>query len=136
MKSLLIDIVLLFPILTIGQTNSKTASGLIKIGPKLYVEQVPSYPGGDEALMKYIMTNLIYPEKAKQEMIQGTVFVTFVVKADGRISNIKVIRGIGYGCDEEAIRLFQTMPNWKPAMRNGEYQDVQMNFPVRFHLIK
>jgi protein TonB len=134
MKSLLIYILLLFPIFAIGQTNSKTDTSSYRLVPKPFVQQMPTFLGGDEALFNYIKVNLRYPEKAKQAKIQGTVFVTFLVKADGRLNNIKLLQGIGYGCDEEAIRLVQTMPNWKPAKDKGENVDIQMNLPIKFKL--
>ena len=67
------------------------------------VETMPQYPGGDDALMKYLAINISYPQAAKDKGVQGTVFVTFVVEKDGKISNVKILRGIGSGCDEPTL---------------------------------
>jgi protein TonB len=97
-----------------------------------YVEQQPTFPGGDSLINKFLYDNLKYPELALKTNIQGKVFVTFVVNSNGKISDVKVIRGIGGGCDEEAIRLIKSMPNWIPGKYNGKNVPVQMNLPVKF----
>ena len=83
------------------------------------VEQMPEFKGGEEALKKYISENLHYPEMARINGIQGTVYVQFVVEPDGSISRVTVLRGIGGGCDEEAVRLISTMPKWIPGRQKG-----------------
>ncbi len=98
------------------------------------VEELPEFPGGTSAMMDFLQTNLRYPEAAKDAGIQGTVFVSFVVESDGSISNIKVLRGIGGGCDEEAVRVVGMMPKWEPGRQRGEAVRVQFNMPVRFVL--
>ncbi len=85
-------------------------------------------------MMDFLQTNLRYPEAAKDAGIQGTVFVSFVVEPDGSISNIQVLRGIGGGCDEEAVRVVGMMPKWEPGYQRGEAVRVQFNMPVRFVL--
>ncbi|MFU8844779.1 MAG: TonB family protein [Bacteroidales bacterium] len=114
--------------------ESKTPRPEIDIRPVLNPEEVPSYPGGEEARMKFINENLKYPEEAKKAGIQGTVYVNFTVEADGSISNIKMLRGIGGGCDEEAVRVVEAMPEWVPAKQKGEAIRVQFNMPIRFAL--
>ncbi|MEJ2595383.1 MAG: energy transducer TonB, partial [bacterium] len=79
------------------------------------VESMPEFPGGMGELMKYLATNIKYPPLAKESGIQGRVFINFVVEPDGAISNVKVLRGIGGGCDEEAVRVVESMPKWKPG---------------------
>lgn len=96
------------------------------------VETMPQYPGGDDALMKYLAINISYPQAAKDKGVQGTVFVTFVVEKDGKISNVKILRGIGSGCDEEVIRVVKEMPEWKPGTQAGKPVRVQFNLPVKF----
>jgi protein TonB len=100
----------------------------------VFVEDQPGYPGGDEARLKYLRDNIKYPEMAKESGIQGTVYVTFVVEKDGRISNVKILRGIGGGCDEEAVRVIKGMPNWKPGKQRGRPVRAQFNMPIRFIL--
>jgi len=100
----------------------------------VFVEDQPGYPGGDAARIKYLQENIKYPEMAKESGIQGTVYVTFVVEKDGRITSVKILRGIGGGCDEEAVRVIKKMPGWKPGKQRGRPVRVQFNMPVRFVL--
>ncbi len=98
------------------------------------VEDNPEFPGGQEAMQKFLRDNIRYPTMAREAGIQGTVFVTFVVERDGSISNVEVVRGIGGGCDQEAVRVVKTMPTWKPGKQRGQPVRVQFNLPVRFML--
>ncbi len=98
------------------------------------VEEMPSFPGGEEALFKYLGSNIKYPAMARDAGIQGIVYVTFVVKEDGKISDVRVLRGVGGGCDEEAIRVVEKMPAWKPGKQRGKSVRVQYNLPIRFTL--
>ena len=98
------------------------------------VEVMPEYPGGIDALMKYLSENIKYPEIAKKESIQGRVFVNFVVEKSGKVNNVNIIRGIGGGCDEEAIRVISSMPDWKPGLENGKPVRVDYNIPIKFAL--
>lgn len=100
----------------------------------MVVEQMPDFPGGEEALYKYLAGNITYPQKAKESGIQGRVFVTFIVEQDGSISDVRVLRGIGGGCDEESIRVVKTMPKWIPGKQRGKPVRVQYNLPVKFSL--
>ncbi len=103
---------------------------------KIYdiVEEMPAFPGGDYELIKYIDENLNYPQDAMESGIQGRVFVKLIVEPNGSISNAKIIRGLGYGCDEEAIRVIESMPNWKPGRKNGVTVRVNIAVPVNFKL--
>jgi TonB family protein len=98
------------------------------------VEEMPSYPGGDEARIKFLVDNFVYPTSAKEKGIQGTVYITFVVGADGTVSNVKVLRGIGGGCDEEAVRIVKMMPKWIPGKQDGKNVSVIYNLPIKFKL--
>ncbi len=98
------------------------------------VEKMPSFPGGEEARNKYMIENITYPPKARQEGIQGRVFVTFIVEKDGAVSNVKILRGIGGGCDEEAVRVISMMPKWNPGIQRGQPVRVQFNMPIHFAL--
>ena len=105
-----------------------------KNGVYIRVEQQPQYTGGDDARIKFLRENIKYPEEARKAGIQGTVFVTFVVQADGAITNVKILRGIGGGCDEEAMRVVKMMPNWIPGTMQGKNVAVQFNLPIKFLL--
>jgi protein TonB len=96
------------------------------------VQQPPTFPGGMEKWMEYVKVNLKYPEKDKAEGYWGKVFVTFVIEKDGSVSNPKVVRGIGGGCDIEAIRLVKNSPKWNPGMQNEKAIRVQWTAMVLF----
>ena len=98
------------------------------------VEDQPSFPGGEEARLRFLRDNLRYPQIAREAGIQGTVFVTFVVERDGSVTDVRVIRGIGGGCDEEALRVVRAMPRWEPGRQRGQPVRVQFNMPIRFML--
>ena len=98
------------------------------------VEENPDFPGGEEARMKYLQENIKYPQMARESGIQGTVYATFVVEPDGRITYVGILRGIGGGCDEEAIRVIRNMPRWKPGKQRSKAVRVQFNMPIRFVL--
>jgi protein TonB len=98
------------------------------------VEDMPTFPGGDQALLEYMAKNTKYPPLARENGLQGIVVVTFVVDKNGNINNVQVLRGIGGGCDEEAIRVVKSMPSWKPGKQRGMPVSVQYNLPFRFSL--
>lgn len=98
------------------------------------VEEQPSFPGGVEEMYKYLGKAVKYPEMAKDAGISGTVYVTFEVDKEGNIKDVKVLRGIGGGCDEEAIRVVKAMPKWKPGKQRGKPVRVQFNLPIKFTL--
>ncbi|NCC73397.1 MAG: energy transducer TonB [Sphingobacteriia bacterium] len=98
------------------------------------VESMPEFPGGDAARMKFLQENIKYPQLARESGIQGTVYVTFVVETNGGVTDVRVLRGIGGGCDEEAVRVIQSMPKWIPGKQRGKPVRVQFNMPIRFTL--
>ena len=98
------------------------------------VEEMPSFPGGEGKLMEYVAKNIKYPQIARETGIQGRVFVGFVVEPDGSISNVKLLRGIGGGCDEEAMRVIKSLPKWKPGKQRGKPVRVSYQIPVFFKL--
>jgi periplasmic protein TonB len=100
----------------------------------MVVESMPEFPGGEPALYKFLAENIKYPQMAKESGIQGRVFVTFVVERDGSVTDVRVLRGIGGGCDEEAIRVVKSMPKWSPGKQRGKAVRVQYNLPVKFTL--
>lgn len=102
--------------------------------PQIFVEQMPEYPGGKDAMMKFLKDNIKYPEEAKKKGIEGKVVLQFVVDKSGKLSNIKIIRSLGGGCDEEAIRVVSSMPTWKPGFHNGKQVSVFYTLPMIFEL--
>ena len=102
--------------------------------PFIIVEQMPQFPGGVDEMMRFIKNNLRYPEAAIEAGIQGTVTLNFVVGRDGRISRVQVIRGIGGGCDEEAVRVLEKMPPWNPGKQGGVAVLVSYTVPFKFIL--
>jgi len=98
------------------------------------VEEPPSFPGGEEKLFEFLRKNIKYPNIARENGITGRVYVTFVVDKEGRIKDAKLVRGIGAGCDEEALRVVRAMPDWKVGKQNGRAVPVQFNLPINFTL--
>jgi len=98
------------------------------------VEQMPQFPGGEIEMMKFIKNNLRYPAMATEMGVSGTVIVNFVVDRDGKITRIKVVRGIGGGCDEEAVRVLSKMPSWSPGKQGGKPVLVSYTVPFKFML--
>ncbi len=94
----------------------------------------PEFPGGESEMYKFLGSNLNYPPDARDKNIQGRVYISFVVETDGKITHVKCLRGIGGGCDKEAIRVVKTMPNWTPGMQDGEVVRVRYNLPIVFKL--
>ncbi len=100
----------------------------------MVVENAPAFPGGDAGRMKFLQDNIKYPQMARESGIQGTVYVTFVVERNGNVTDVKILRGIGGGCDEEAVRVVQNMPKWEPGKQRGKPVRVQFNMPIKFTL--
>jgi len=99
-----------------------------------FAEEMPSFPGGDEELYAYIGQNIQYPEIAKKAGTEGKVIVEFTVGKDGRVGNVRVLKGIGAGCDEEAVRVIRSMPRWNPGKQNGVPVPVRITVPIQFKL--
>jgi protein TonB len=98
------------------------------------VEQMPKFRGGESDLLNYLSKNIKYPQMAKESGISGIVYVTFVVGKNGKVGEVRVLRGIGGGCDKEAVRVVKNMPDWKAGKQRGKPVSVQYNLPVRFVL--
>lgn len=96
------------------------------------VEVYPEFPGGMEAWSKYIQRNLRYPGMAQDQGVQGKVYLSFVVEKDGTITDVKVVKGIGYGCDDEAMRVIKKSPRWKAGMQNNLPVRVRYNMPISY----
>ena len=100
------------------------------------VEVQPEFPGGMDSMYAFIQKNLIYPEKAKAEGIEGRVFVSFIIEKDGSISNILIKRAIGGGCEEAVVEMIKNMPKWKPGKQRGKPVRFQFTLPIKFELPK
>jgi len=98
------------------------------------VEEMPTFPGGTGKFYEYVSRNLEYPVKAKKAAVEGRVILRFVVGVEGDISNVEVLRGIGFGCDEEAVRVIQSSPKWIPGKQRGRSVKVSVTVPLSFRL--
>lgn len=98
------------------------------------VEDMPEFPGGEGALRNYIAENVRYPEMAKENDIQGTVYVRFVVDTDGSVKNVEVLRGPDPLLNKEAVRVVQSLPKWKPGKQRGKAVKVSHSVPIKFAL--
>ncbi len=98
------------------------------------VEEMPYFPGGEAERNKFLSDNITYPQQATENGIQGTVYTSFIVDSNGKIEDAKILRGIGGGCDEEALRVVKLMPRWKPGKQSGKPVRVLFNMPVYFKL--
>ncbi|WP_460976081.1 energy transducer TonB [Spirosoma knui] len=96
------------------------------------VEKPPEFPGGIEAMWAYLKENVQYPPAALKAKIKGRVFVSFVVRKDGQLTDLQVVQGLGHGCDEEAIRVVKAMPLWKPGSQSGRLLLVKYTLPILF----
>lgn len=114
------------------ESNTKT----VKKADKIYdqVDQMPEFKGGMDALMKYMGDNVTYPEKAKEEKIEGKVFVSFVVNEKGKVTQIKIEKGASELLDKEALRVINKMPDWTPGKHEGKNVNVKMHLPINFKL--
>ncbi len=97
-------------------------------------EKEPEYPGGMGRYRQIISSKLIYPQKAVEDNIEGTVEIGFTVLRDGTVANYKILRGLGFGCDEEVIRVMTSMPKWKPGIVNGRPMEVDYMMDIEFKL--
>ena len=106
------------------------------VEPEIFtiVEENAEFPGGEAAMNKFLGENLKYPKMAQDAGIQGIVYVTFVVEPSGVITNIKILRGLGGGCDDAAVNAIKKMPKWNAGKQRGKAVRVQFNLPVRFRL--
>jgi protein TonB len=93
---------------------------------------MPEFPGGMQGLSNFLGKHLKYPKQARRAGVQGKVHVNFVVNEQGRPVDVLVSQGIGYGCDEEAVRVVQIMPSWKPGTQDGKPVAVQFSLPITF----
>ena len=115
-----------------GQTNDT----LVVVDVKAELSAgIPSFPGGEQARMKFLQDNIVYPRGAMEQGIDGTVFVSFIVEEDGSIINIEVSQSVHKLLDEEAVRVTKLMPKWKPAIQKGTPIRVRHHMTVKFVLV-
>lgn len=114
------------------ESNAKT----VKKADKIYdvVDQMPEFKGGMDALMKYLGDNVTYPEKAKEEKIEGKVFVSYVINEKGKVTQVKIEKGANELLDKEALRVINKMPDWTPGKHEGKNVNVKMHLPINFKL--
>lgn len=130
MKSLSLIIFLVsFNLIAVSQDTSK-----VKSAEPVYdlTEVDPEFPGGEDAMIKFIQANVVYPETSREMGEQGVVYVQFIVNADGSISDVVVIKGVSGLLDAEAMRVIKLMPNWTPGMQNGKAVRVRYVIPIAF----
>ncbi|GAB4032864.1 M56 family metallopeptidase [Spirosoma jeollabukense] len=108
----------------------------VKVDGEIFTvaENQPEFPGGMKKIGEYLAQNLHYPEAAQKAKVEGKVFVRFVVTKEGDITDVQILKGIGYGADAEAVRVVKSMPRWKPAIQGGQAVNVQYNLPINFQL--
>lgn len=99
-----------------------------------YVEKMPEFAGGQAALLRYLRDHLRYPSQALREQAEGRVFMSFVVRADGTIADVTVLKGLGYGLDEEALRVVRQMPTWTPGYQAQHAVAVRFTLPITFKI--
>lgn len=133
MRNIFILTCLLFFNICSAQKNESPNKG---DDPYTIVEQMPSFKGGDAAMIKFIQKNVKYPQAEKEAGISGTCYVTFIVEKNGKLGEIKILRGVsgGPGLDKEALRVVKKMPKWKPGKQNGKKVRVQYNLPIKYTL--
>lgn len=113
-----------------NNSSLRSLKALVFIG----VDQQPEFPGGMEALARYLGDNVRYPKSALEVGAEGTVYVGFTVKANGNVTNVTVKRGVRADMDEESVRVVKGMPAWKPGTSKGKAVDAQMTLPISFRL--
>lgn len=113
-------------------TNASGAVVYLEVFEYDYVTEKPTFPGGEESLLKYVNRTRVYPEHAYRHGIQGRVMCSFIVMADGSVSNVRVIRGVEPSLNREAKRVISDMPAWRPGRMNGRPVPVRVVYPITF----
>jgi TonB family protein len=122
-----------------AQQNSepeKVDSSVVEEPVYEIVEKQPEFPGGMMEMFKFISTNLVYPEVAIKNSLEGNIIIEFIVEKDGSITNIKIIKDIGGGCGEAGVDVFKLMPIWTPGTQRDQPVRVKMKAPIKFRLSK
>jgi TonB family protein len=105
-------------------------------GERVYMktDHMPEFLGGNDAMFSYLQSNIKYPDVAKANKVEGRVFISFTIGRDGTVKNVVLLKGIGSGCDEEALRVANAMPKWTPGQKDGRPVAVQYSLPINFTL--
>lgn len=97
-------------------------------------DERPIFPGGDRKLIRYIEKNTKYPKEALKNNIEGKVYVSFIIEKDGSVSTATIVSGLGYGCDDEALRVISSLPKFTPGKQNGYPVRVKYTIPINFFI--
>ena len=121
---------------TPADAQAQAKDYIIINGERVYTKAdvMPLFPGGDKALFTFLQSNISYPIEARKNKIEGKVSISFTIGRDGAVKNVTLVRGIGSGCDEEAMRVISAMPKWTPGQYQGRPASIQYNLPVHFSL--
>lgn len=130
------------PIIISTETNPDDSVLVVVQKPEVVDDDIPiyvseisaSFPGGDEALHNFLVNNLKYPDEARINNVAGIVYVTFVINKKGKITNIEIPRKLGFGLDDEALRVLNLMPDWNSGTQNGKPVSVYFTLPIKFTL--
>ncbi len=131
LKKLMVILIITFPVVGFSQNNESETSDIEVF---VIAEKMPEFMGGKDSMLLFISKNIRYPLEAKEDNIQGRVFVNFVVGADGSIRDAKILRGVHKLLDNEALRVVKSMPKWNPGEMKGKKVAVSYNLPVSFKL--
>jgi protein TonB len=123
-------------LLALGFISAKAQTPVTATGDKIYtgVQENPQPAGGFSVLYKFLGENIKYPREMKEKGVQGKVMVQFIVEKDGSLTNIKAVRGPGYGAEEESVRVMGLSPKWIPGQQDGKSVRVQFTIPISFAL--
>ena len=102
--------------------------------PYVIVAEMPEFPGGEKALLKYIAENVVYPQEAKEKDIEGSVYIKFVVNSEGKVQDVETLRGVDPLLDQEAIKVIESLPDFKPGREDGKPVNVSMQVPIMFKI--
>jgi TonB family protein len=127
---------LLFTLLLLSGFTDAMGQTLENLKPTAFdkVDEMPVPPGGMDGWIKHMTENLKYPQTARDKKIEGMVVLTFIVKEDGSVSDVEILRGIGAGCDEEGKRVVEISPKWTPGKIGGKAVNTRMTLPINFKL--
>ncbi|MFA9213403.1 MAG: energy transducer TonB [Candidatus Methylacidiphilales bacterium] len=116
----------------IAQTPVKEIDSLEEV--IIMAEQMPSFVGGEDSLYSFLYQQIVYPKLAKENQIEGRVILSFIVEKDGSLTNFEVLKKMGWGCDEEAIRILKLTSKWMPGKMMGKVKRVKFTLPILFRL--
>jgi len=125
-------ILFIFLLLPLGLMAQTTTNAPAEDKIFTLIEQMPVYPGGEKAMQKFVAKKIKYTKEAKAANVHGLVITQFVVATDGSITDVNIVKKLGYGLDEEAVRVINSFPKFKPAMQDGKPVAFRYTLPFRF----